>query len=139
MANPQGGAQPVNLMVRAVMAFGDGGAQARAVRAGNASGSPGGQVSVPIELLAQGDENALGFSLTFDPAILGNPQAALGSDASGATLNANTSQIGSGRLGVALSLPFGQKFSAGARSAISFKPWSTTARRSLASTLMAAA
>ncbi|MGH9936532.1 MAG: hypothetical protein ACREAM_09815, partial [Blastocatellia bacterium] len=64
---------------------------------------------------AQGDENALGFSLTFDPAVLGNPQAAPGSDASSATLNVNTSQAGSGRLGVALSLPFGQKFSAGAR------------------------
>jgi hypothetical protein len=87
----------------------------RVVRTGQAGGSLGGQVSVPIELLAQGDENALGFSLTFDPAVLGNPQAALGSDASGATLNANTSQVGSGRLGLALSLPFGQKFSAGAR------------------------
>jgi hypothetical protein len=87
----------------------------RVVRAGQVSGSPGGQVSVPIELLAQGDENALGFSLTFDPAVLGNPQAALGSDAAGATLNANTSQAGAGRLGLALSLPFGQKFSAGAR------------------------
>jgi hypothetical protein len=112
---PQGDTRTVNLMVRAVMAFDDGGAQARAVRVGNASGSPGGQVSVPIELLAQGDENALGFSLTFDPAVLGNPQAALGSGASGATLNANTSQTGSGRLGLALSLPFGQKFGAGAR------------------------
>ncbi len=87
----------------------------RVVRVGQAGGSPGGQVSVPIELVAQGDENALGFSLTFDPAVLGNPQAALGSDASGATLNPNTSQVGSGRLGLALSLPFGQKFSAGAR------------------------
>jgi uncharacterized protein (TIGR03437 family) len=87
----------------------------RVVRVGQAGGSPGGQVSVPIELVAQGDENALGFSLTFDPAVLGNPQAALGSDASGATLNPNTSQVASGRLGLALSLPFGQKFSAGAR------------------------
>jgi hypothetical protein len=94
---------------------GDSSPQARAVRAGNASGAPGGQVSLPIELLAQGDENALGFSLTFDPAVLSNPQAALGSDASGATLNANTSQLAQGRLGIVLSLPFGQKFNAGAR------------------------
>src|SRR5262249_19959864 len=61
------------------------------------------------------DENALGFSLTFEPAVLGNPQAALGSDAAGATLNTNTSQAGSGRLGIALSLPSGQKFNAGTR------------------------
>ncbi|MGH9841200.1 MAG: BACON domain-containing protein, partial [Blastocatellia bacterium] len=87
----------------------------RVVRVGQAGGAPGGQVSVPIELVAQGDENALGFSLTFDPAVLGNPQAASGSDAAGATLNANASQAGSGRLGIALSLPFGQKFSAGTR------------------------
>ena len=90
----------------------------RVVRVGQASGSPGGVVGVPIELVAQGDENALGFSLTFDPAVLGNPQATLGSDASGATLNANTSQVGGGRLGIALSLPFGQKFNAGARQVV---------------------
>jgi hypothetical protein len=87
----------------------------RAVRVGQASGSPGGQVSVPIELVAQGDENALGLSLTFDPAVLGNPQAALGRDAAGATLNTNTSQLGQGRLGIALAAPTGQKFNAGAR------------------------
>jgi len=90
----------------------------RVVRAGQASGSPGGQVSVPIELVAQGDENALGFSLSFDPAVLGNPQAALGSDASGATLNANTSLASGGRLGIALSLPTGLKFPAGGRQVV---------------------
>ncbi len=87
----------------------------RLVRMGQAGGSPGGMVGVPIELVAQGDENALGFSLTFDPAVLSNPQANLGSDAAGATLNANNGQLGSGRLGIALSLPFGQKFTAGTR------------------------
>jgi hypothetical protein len=92
-----------------------GGGGNRVVRVGQAGGAPGGQVSVPIELVAWGDENALGFSLTFDPAILSNPQVTPGSDAPGATLNANNRQTGSGRLGIALSLPFGQKFSAGAR------------------------
>jgi len=87
----------------------------RVVRIGQAGGAPGGQASVPVELVAQGDENELGFSLTFDPAVLRDPQAAPGSDAAGATLNVNVSQAASGRLGIALSLPFGQKFSAGAR------------------------
>jgi uncharacterized protein (TIGR03437 family) len=87
----------------------------RIVRVGQANGAQGGQVSAPIELLAQGDESALGFSLTFDPAVLGNPQARLGSDASSATLNANTSQVAQGRLGLVLALPIGQKFDAGAR------------------------
>ncbi len=108
---------PVKAMVMVQLkgTGGDGGTQARLVRAGQSSGAPGGQVSVPIELVAQGDENALGFSLTFDPAALGKPQAATGNDAAGATLNTNASQLGQGRLGIALSLPFGQKFSAGAR------------------------
>lgn len=87
----------------------------RIVRVGQAGGAPGGAVTVPIELVAQGDENAIGFSLTFDPAALSNPQAAIGGDANGATLNVNTNQLMHGRLGVALSLPLGQKFSAGVR------------------------
>lgn len=94
----------------------------RLVRAAQATGSPGGTVSLPIELLSQGDETALGFSLTFDPAVLSNPQATLGADASGASLNTNSSQIAQGRFGVALSLPSGQRFTAGTRQivAVSF-------------------
>ncbi|GEM_PF-999898 len=91
---------------------------ARTLRAGAASGAPGSTVSVPIELLAQGDESALGFSLTFDPAVLSNPQAALGADASGASLNTNGSQTGQGRFGIALALPSGQRFNAGARQVV---------------------
>lgn len=90
----------------------------RALRAGAASGAPGGAVSVPIELLAQGDENALGFSLTFDPAILSNPQAALGADSNGASLNINGSQTAQGRFGVAIALPSGQRFNAGTRQVV---------------------
>jgi hypothetical protein len=70
---------------------------------------------VPIELVSQGNENALGFSLTFNPAVLSNPQAALGSGASGASLNENRNQIGQGRLGLAIALPAGQTFAAGVR------------------------
>lgn len=87
----------------------------RAVRIGQASGAPGGSVQVPIELIAQGNENALGFSLTFDTAILSNPQAALGTDAPNASLNVNTLQTGQGRLGIAISQPAGQSFAAGTR------------------------
>jgi hypothetical protein len=83
--------------------------------AAGATGSPGGAVGVPIELVAQGDENALGFSLNFDPAVLSNPVAALGSGAAGASLNTNTTQAASGKLGVALALPAGQIFAAGTR------------------------
>lgn len=87
----------------------------RIVRVIDASGPPGGTVSVPAELVSLGNENALGFSLTFDPAILSNPQAALGSGATAASLNINSSQVGQGRLGMAIALPSGQTFVAGVR------------------------
>ncbi len=92
-------------------------ATARVVRVGQASGSPGGQVNVPVELVSQGDEIALGFSLIYDPAILSGPVASAGSDAAGATVNTNINQTASGRVGIVLSLPSGQKFSAGTRQA----------------------
>ncbi|MGH9847768.1 MAG: hypothetical protein ACREEM_54470 [Blastocatellia bacterium] len=90
-------------------------AQTRTVRVINVTAAPGATASVAIELAAQGNENSAGFSLTFNPAVLSNPQAALGSGATGATLNANANQAAQGRFGVALALPTGQAFAAGAR------------------------
>jgi len=72
-------------------------------------------VSLPIALISQGEENALGFSLDFSPAILTNAQAKLGKDAGSASLNLNTTQVSSGHLGIALAVPAGQAFAAGAR------------------------
>ncbi len=85
------------------------------MRVVSANVAPGTTVSMPIELVAQGNENALGFSLTFDPAVLSNPQASLGAGATGAILNLNTSQAAQGRVGIALSLPTGQSFAVGTR------------------------
>lgn len=90
-------------------------ASSRNVAAANVNTQAGGTVNIPLRLVAQGDENILRFSLNFDPAILSNPQARLGGDASAATLNLNSSQAGSGRYGVELTLPAGQKFAAGTR------------------------
>jgi hypothetical protein len=89
-------------------------AQTTEVRVGGGVPAPG-TVSVPIELVARGAENAIGFSLTFDQNILTNPQAALGADAAAAALNTNASQAAQGRLGILLALPAGQSFSAGTR------------------------
>jgi len=91
---------------------------ARVLRIAPANGAPGAQVAVPVELISQGDESAMGFSLTFDPAALGNPQVAPGSDATGASLNANTGQASQGRVGVVLSLPSERVFSAGVRQVV---------------------
>lgn len=90
-------------------------AQSRIVRVAAASGPIGGTINVPIEIVSQGDENAVGFSLTFDAAVLGNPQVALGTDATGATINSNATQAAQGRFGVALAFPATQKFAAGVR------------------------
>jgi uncharacterized protein (TIGR03437 family) len=87
----------------------------RVVSVSDAIGAPGATAGVSVELLAQGDENAFGFSLNFDPAILGNPQITKGSDATSATLNFNLSQAGQGRIGIGLALGSGQTFPAGKR------------------------
>ena len=87
----------------------------RIIRAASVSAAAGGSAAVPIELIAQGDEHALGFSLSYDPALLSNPQATLGSDSGSAILNTDSSQIGQGRFGITLALPTGQTFTAGTR------------------------
>ncbi|MGH7600976.1 MAG: IPT/TIG domain-containing protein, partial [bacterium] len=100
----------------------------RFVRVKSATASLGNIVMVFIELDALGDENALGFSLVFDPAIFSNPQAALGRDAGTASLITNASQTGSGRYGLVIALPAGQKFAAGTREivVVSFAVSATT-------------
>lgn len=91
---------------------------ARVVRVVPTSAAAGSQVSVPIELLAEGNENGLSFSLTFDPSVLSNPQAAPGSDAVSATVLTNPGQVAQGRLGVSVTRPPGQAFAAGTRQAL---------------------
>jgi hypothetical protein len=81
----------------------------------SASGAAGGSVAVAVELVAQGNENAIGFSLNFNPAQLTNQQTAAGSGAGGASLNVNALQAAQGRLGVAMAQPSGQTFAAGTR------------------------
>jgi hypothetical protein len=73
------------------------------------------EIAVPVHLTAQGDENALGFTLRFDPARLQYTQAVLGGDAVGAALNVNALQAASGTLGMAVALPAGQSFASGTR------------------------
>jgi len=68
---------------------------------------------VVVDLQSAGDENAIGFSLSFDPSVLTYSSASLGSDASQAVLNVNSSQAASGRLAFVLALPPGHTFAAG--------------------------
>jgi hypothetical protein len=73
-----------------------------------------GKVSVNLE--AVGDENALGFSLSFDPAVLTYTGFSAGSSlssANAATLIVNDKQAASGRLGIVLGLRMGANFPSG--------------------------
>ncbi len=90
----------------------------RILRVVNTNANPNSQVRVQITLDSQGDENALGFSLRFDTAILSNPQVGLGSDATGALLTVNSTQVAQGRVGVLLALPAGQRFATGVRQVV---------------------
>jgi hypothetical protein len=74
---------------------------------------PGQTGTVCVVLEAQGKENAVGFSLLFDPSVLNYTDAALGSGTGGAFLNLNASQAASGRLGAALALGAGSSFASG--------------------------
>ena len=74
--------------------------------------------TVSVYLDAQGNENALGFSVSFDPTVLSYASASLGADATGATLDINASQVGAGRLAFVLAKPTGQAFTAGTKEVV---------------------
>jgi len=85
---------------------------------------PGQGGTVSLNLASQGNENALGFSLSFNPAAVAFTSANLGGGAGGATLYVNTNQVSSGRVGVALALGVGGAFAAGTRELVraNFRP-----------------
>jgi hypothetical protein len=66
-----------------------------------------------IELESQGNENALGFSVSFDPRRIRFTGAALADGMSGAAFNINSNQEPSGRVGVSLALPSGMSLAKG--------------------------
>jgi hypothetical protein len=68
-----------------------------------------------INLQAKGVENAVGFSLSFDPTVVTYLGASAGSDAVNSTMNINAIRAGSGQLGIALALPSDVSFSPGTR------------------------
>jgi len=74
--------------------------------------------SATVVLASQGDENALGFTMTFDPAVLRFESVTNGADVGGATVHVNASQSASGRIGLALALPSAWSFPAGNRALV---------------------
>src|SRR6185369_8732923 len=85
------------------------------IQVAGATATVAGTVSLPINLVANGNENALSFTLNFDPTLLTYKEAILGSGASGASLFLNQSQTVAGRVGVAVGMPAGMTFEAGTR------------------------
>jgi hypothetical protein len=74
----------------------------------------GAEIEVPVLLSgAEGNENALGFSLTFDPKRLAYLGATLGKDATGAWLMPNAVRANEGVIGLPLALPVGQSLGSG--------------------------
>ncbi|MCX6941639.1 MAG: immunoglobulin domain-containing protein [Verrucomicrobia bacterium] len=86
---------------------------ARIVRIVSQTAAPGSTVVVAVQLLASGNENALGFSVNFDAAQLAYQSAAAGAQAADAPPTTNANQASSGRLGFLLGKPPGTTWSAG--------------------------
>jgi hypothetical protein len=88
---------------------------------------------VTVELIALGDENALGLTLSFDPASLTHISAS--AIPPEATLLINASQAVGGHLGIILGLPPGQTFTAGTNSLlrVTFMPTSASSTTALVS------
>lgn len=107
-----------NAIVAASLAGDSSVSQARAVRALSATFTRGQDNTLVIEFDALGDENAVSFSLNYNPAHIAFVRAQLGSGVptqGEPVLNINTAQLGSGRVGFAIALRGGRVFSAGTR------------------------
>ncbi len=79
-----------------------------------------GQVfEVAVELVALGDENSAGFSLTFDPTRM--TFEGLLPATSGRRLIANTNRVAQGRVGIAVAEPPGRTFGAGVHRLVSVR------------------
>jgi uncharacterized protein (TIGR03437 family) len=88
----------------------------RTLRVVNSSIERGQSGNVAVEMDVVGDENTFGFSVTFDQSRLTFLSAALGTGVpGGTTLIVNDLQGQNGRVGIAISLPFGAQIAAGTR------------------------
>ena len=73
------------------------------------------QLEVTVEYEATGGENAIGFSLAFDPRALVFGEAMAGRDLAGGVVNVNSAGQARGELGFSLARPPGEGLAVGAR------------------------
>jgi len=114
---PSDEARNANRVLRSV------GGNVRRVLAGRANGQVGRLITIPIELEARGDENAIGFSLGFDPSVLRFESAELGEGLSGAVLNVNVRGSKDGRIGIAIAKRAGELIAAGEQNVVRMGFW----------------
>ena len=91
---------------------------ARILKVASVTGAPGSNIVVPIQLIGAGNENALGFSISFDSTQLTYVSAAVGANSTDASLNPNTSAAASGRVGIAIAKPTNVVWSAGTQEVV---------------------
>src|SRR5437867_11363328 len=90
----------------------------RSLRARNLTLSQGQTNCLSVLLEADGNENALSFSLCFDTNLLTFTTARRGSDATGASWSVNINQASSGKLGFVVLLSFGRVFPPGSNAVV---------------------
>jgi hypothetical protein len=88
---------------------------ARRLRVSSTNALHGQSATLAVTLEAQGDENAVGFTLVFDPEAFVFVGLRAGADAAGANWIGNTNDAPSGRVGVAVAWPAGLTLAAGTR------------------------
>ena len=84
------------------------------VQVGSGTVTANGILTVPVNLVANGSENAASFSINFNPTLLTYQGVALSIGASNGSLLINSSQVASGRVGVGIAMPTGVTFGVGA-------------------------
>ncbi len=74
----------------------------------------GNRITVGVLMDADGDEAGVGFTLNFDPSVLGDPgNAAIGTGASGGTVTVNTNDAANGKVGIIVDKLPSQPFAEG--------------------------
>ena len=106
---------------------GDAPAPTTRVRLVETEASEGVERRFSLEVEAQGNENALGFSLQYDASRMTFIAAEKGAGFSEAMLNANSKEADQGRVGIALALPAGRSFGPGKHQVLVFRFTSPTA------------
>lgn len=92
----------------------------RVVRVISVNTSPGGQVTVTLQVDANGDENNYGFSLNYMTSVLTNPVVTIGSGATGGNVLSNTSTM-PGKIGFSVDFGGGTMPSGSARQLVTVR------------------